>query len=151
MIHLQTKIIENKEQLQDAYEVRRQVFIEEQQIPPEDERDEYDHIATHIVIYDGKKPVATGRFRIVAEGAKLERAAVLSTYRGKGLGKKIIQTLEKVAHSQGIKKAIMYAQQHAQEFYEQLGYSVTSEPFTIHNILHVKMEKHLHKKNTNEK
>lgn len=143
MIPLQIKVVESEAQLTDAQEVRQQVFIEEQQIPSEDERDEYDQTATHVVVYDGEKPVATGRFRIVDEGAKLERAAVLSAYRGKGIGKQVIQTLEQVARSQGIKKAIMHAQQHAQSFYEQLGYTATSKPFTTHNILHVKMEKQL--------
>lgn len=46
----------------EAYSVRKAVFIDEQAIPEDIEIDEVDEYATHLVIFLENGPVATGRF-----------------------------------------------------------------------------------------
>lgn len=46
---------------QDARVIREAVFIQEQQIAPEDEWDAEDAISTHFVAYLQDQPVATAR------------------------------------------------------------------------------------------
>ncbi|MGM0770407.1 MAG: hypothetical protein ACQESU_02215 [Halobacteriota archaeon] len=46
----------------DAYSVRKAVFIDEQVIPEDIEIDDIDSYATHLVIFSEGSPVATGRF-----------------------------------------------------------------------------------------
>ena len=54
--------------LSEAYEVRKAVFVEEQGWPQEMEQDEFDKPAWHAMIFDDDKPVATGR--IYADNGK---------------------------------------------------------------------------------
>lgn len=71
------KTVETKEELQDAYHVRMEVFVDEQNVPPEEEIDEFEKIATHFVMYDQDKPIAASRLRFVDEYGKLERICVV--------------------------------------------------------------------------
>ncbi|ADE36532.1 hypothetical protein Mmah_1014 [Methanohalophilus mahii DSM 5219] len=45
----------------EVYQVRRKVFIGEQNVPEELKSDENDPIARHITIFDKNKPIAIGR------------------------------------------------------------------------------------------
>ena len=45
----------------DTLRVRVPVFIDEQGFDPSSEGDELDPVVHHLVLYDGDKPVATGR------------------------------------------------------------------------------------------
>ena len=47
--------------LEDAYAIRREVFINEQKVSPEEEFDNLDDRAFHLIIYDDGVPAATGR------------------------------------------------------------------------------------------
>jgi predicted GNAT family N-acyltransferase len=58
---LMTKLYPPGSDLTDAYAVRTSVFINEQGFSPELDADEIDRAAYHIVLFDGSKPVATGR------------------------------------------------------------------------------------------
>lgn len=139
------KIVETKEEMNKAYEIRKTVFIEEQNVPPEIEVDQYEDEAIHFVCYDEEKVIGAGRLRFVGEHGKLERICVLKPYRGKSFGKKIIAAMEKEIVNKGYQKALLNAQTHAKEFYEQLGYIVISDEFIDAGIPHVTMEKILSK------
>ncbi|MGE6631025.1 GNAT family N-acetyltransferase [Bacillus sp. NPDC077027] len=142
---METVIVRTKQQLEDAYHVRKEVFVKEQQVPIEIEIDELEDVATHIVIYnDDHAPQAAARLRILdAQKAKLERICVLKEARSFGLGYKLLEALEEEALKNGAKEAIMHAQVQALPFYEKKGYRVISEPFEEADILHVKMSKPL--------
>src|SRR6478609_657530 len=63
------------EQYQKALAIRTEVFIEEQQVPPELEVDEYEQVATHVVAYDESgEAVAAGRILPYGDGVgKMQR------------------------------------------------------------------------------
>lgn len=131
-------------QLQDAFDIRKKVFVEEQGVPLEDEFDQFEEVAQHLVIYCNGMPIGTGRVRMVEDFAKLERICILPEYRKQGLGKEIIQELESISQEQRQTKVKLHAQVQAQGFYEKLGYiCVSEEPFIEDGILHVLMEKEL--------
>lgn len=138
---MKIQLVETNQQLQDALTVREQVFIEEQNFAPEVENDQYDFVAKHIVIYEHEQPIATGRVHVVENTAKLERISVLKPYRGQGIGKMVLEALEKVAQMDGLLKATLDAQTHAQSFYEKLGYYAVSDIFEEHGIPHLVMVK----------
>ncbi|CUB22925.1 putative N-acetyltransferase YjcF [Bacillus safensis] len=143
---MKTVIATEQTQREDAYYVRKEVFVKEQEVPVEIEIDELEDKATHFVIYnDDKKPQAAARLRIIDEGskAKLERICVLKEARSFGLGHKLLEALESEAIANGAKEAVMHAQVHALPFYEKKGYKVVSEPFEEAGITHVKMTKTL--------
>ena len=140
---MNTKIVDTQEELEHAYKVRMNVFVEEQNVPPEEELDELDASATHFITYDDMLPIAASRLRFVDEYGKMERICVLKDYRGKSYGKQIILEMEKVIAAKGYKKAKLNAQTHAEDFYRKLGYQTVSGEFLDAGIPHVTMIKEM--------
>lgn len=131
---------------EDAFFVRRKVFVEEQGVPLDLELDELDKTADHFVIYTDKSPIGAGRIRETDAGiGKVERVCVLPEYRGKHLGKLIMQALEDHGATRNFEKIILNAQSYAIPFYEKLGYIVTSPEFMDADIPHRAMEKTIRK------
>ncbi|CEI84527.1 N-acetyltransferase [Oceanobacillus oncorhynchi subsp. incaldanensis] len=138
------KTARTPEELQDVYHIRNEVFVDEQNVPSEEEIDEFDKTATHFIAYDEETPVAAARLRFTEDGyGKLERICVLKSQRGKSIGKKIMQKMEQEIIQQDFHKAKLNAQTHAQNFYQKLGYEVTSGEFMDAGIPHVTMIKKL--------
>lgn len=141
-----------------CYEVRRKVFIEEQQVPKEiemDGRDEEDatiHILASFEEQDGSdKPCGAARLLIADTGhegrvGKIGRVAVNKEYRSQGIGRKIMEFSLDYLRSIGCQKAMLGAQTHAIPFYESLGFSVVDdveEYIDAGNVPHRDMEQNL--------
>ncbi|PAF11150.1 GNAT family N-acetyltransferase [Shouchella clausii] len=139
-----TKVAASEQEHSDCASVRHHVFIEEQGVSPSIERDQYDESATHIIMYDEKTPIGTGRVRLLAHNeAKIERVCVVKEKRRSGAGKQLMTALEEASARMGAKAAKLNAQTHASYFYEKLGYTVTSPEFIDAGIPHVTMSKPL--------
>ncbi|WP_421385409.1 GNAT family N-acetyltransferase [Bacillus salacetis] len=136
-------LAQTDKELQDALHVRKEVFVGEQNVPMEEEIDEFENSSDHFVLYDGDEPVGAGRFRVKEGQGKVERICVLSKVRGKGAGKMIMNYIEEHARSKGVPALILNAQTHAIPFYENLGYSITSDEFLDAGIPHKSMKKEL--------
>ncbi|MNI91504.1 putative N-acetyltransferase YjcF [compost metagenome] len=66
---------------------------------------------------------------------------MLSEYRGKAYGLKIVQAMEQDVKRRGYSRAVLDAQCTAEAFYQRLGYkTVSTEPFLDAGIWHVRME-----------
>lgn len=146
---------------EDALAVRYEVFVEEQGVPEDVEADGEDDEALHFVGYaeadpdfesnsdsdpdsDDLRPVAAGRLRPVGDGVgKVERVAVLESYRGEGWGQEMMAEIEATAEARGIETLVMHAQLPVEGFYRMLGYETTSEVFEEAGIEHVEMQKSL--------
>ncbi|TFE24852.1 GNAT family N-acetyltransferase [Cohnella luojiensis] len=134
------------EQLQMAFDIRVEVFVNEQGVPSELEMDEYDvspDACHHYIVLEDELPIATGRFKTFEPGvAKMQRIAVLKSYRGTGVGKFLLLRMEEEARSMGYSVSLLDAQCTAESFYQKLGYVTESEePFLDADILHVRMRK----------
>ncbi|MEK3805597.1 MULTISPECIES: GNAT family N-acetyltransferase [unclassified Metabacillus] len=141
---MNVRIVKSDEELQDAYDVRTKVFVEEQQVPEEEEIDQFEREASHVVLYDGDQPVGAGRFRILNGVGKMERICVLPEYRSKGAGKMIMEKLEEIAAAKDMQTLKLNAQTHAEAFYERLGYrTISKETFLDAGIPHVTMMKEI--------
>ena len=142
MVHV--TITSSNREKEDAFFVRRKVFVEEQGVPLSLELDELDKTADHFVVYTNASPIGAGRIRETTSGiGKVERVCILPEYRGKHLGKLIMQTLEDHAATKGFEKVILNAQSYAVPFYEKLGYIITSPEFMDADIPHRAMEKRI--------
>ena len=127
---------------EDAFSVRRIVFVEEQGVPLSLELDELDETADHFVVYTENTPIGAGRIREIDSGfGKVERVCILPEFRGKHLGKLIMQALEDHAAYKGFEKIVLNAQSYAIPFYEKIGYVITSPEFMDADIPHRTMEK----------
>jgi predicted GNAT family N-acyltransferase len=135
------KIVEYQKELDDAFSVRKTVFIHEQNVPAEEEIDQYEEEAAHFVMYKDKSPIGAGRFRVLDGYGKVERICVLKEARKSGAGKAIMGEIEKFASTKGVNKLKLNAQTHAIPFYSDLGYEVVSEEFLDAGIPHKTMVK----------
>ena len=132
---------------EQAYAVRRKVFIEEQHVPEELEMDGYDIEAStcHLLVSDQTGCViATARFRPYGDGLlKVERVAVLADRRGRGIGRQMMLAVEGEALAYGCRELMLSAQLHAQHFYEHLGYEAQGAVYQEAGMEHVDMVKRL--------
>lgn len=141
------KIVTTNQEKEDAFYVRKKVFVEEQGVPLYLEMDELDKTSTHFVVYAKQQPIGAGRFRELEIGTgKVERICILPQYRGKHLGNLIMNTLEDHATKTGMEKIVLNAQSYAVPFYEKLGYVITSPEFMDADIPHRAMEKYIQQK-----
>lgn len=138
---MDVRIAETKQQLDDAFTVRRIVFVEEQGVAAEREVDEYDQKAVHFIAYEQNIPVAAGRLRMFEDYGKLERICVRKEFRSRAYGRGIVSEMEGVIREKNLPKAKLNSQTYVTEFYEELGYRVVSEEFVDAGIPHVAMEK----------
>lgn len=126
--------------LTDASYIRRIVFIEEQQVPEEEEWDELDARCHHLVLYLDGKPAATGRI-VPGEPVLLGRIAVMKEFRGTGLGAELVNQLATRAFADGADEVHLHAQIQARGFYEKLGFIAYGEPYEEAGIPHISMYK----------
>lgn len=129
--------------LETCLEIRRHVFIEEQNVPEELERDAYDATAAHFLAHLNGKAVGTARVVIKGAEAKIGRVAVLKDARGTRQGQALIAACVDWARAQGCVRAILGAQIDALGFYEKLGFTAYGEIFDDAGIDHQMMERTL--------
>lgn len=148
------KRIPKEEELKGAFNIRKEVFVEEQGVPLEDEFDEFDRLngeCEHILVYYNDQPVGTGRIRFVDGNGKLERICITKPYRKYGLGKVIFNELENIAEIKGVKQVKLHGQTQAEGFYLKLGYHAASDIFMEDGIPHLLMFKKLKENRVNKK
>ena len=139
---MKVRKVSTDEELQQAFQIRDEVFVKEQQVAPEEEYDEYDARATHYLAYDEDEVACgTARWRKTEKGIKLERFAVLASHRGKGAGAVILQQmLVDIGKSKWADQIIyLHAQITAISFYERFGFKKVGDEFEECNIKHFKM------------
>ncbi|WP_226659133.1 GNAT family N-acetyltransferase [Pseudalkalibacillus hwajinpoensis] len=143
--------IETQEALEKAFSIRKDVFIDEQGTPEDEEYDEFDTLesAEHILVLDENKAVGTARWRIVEGEGKFERICILASHRKLGIGNLIVHKLEDLAYKTGITSVKLHGQVQAEGFYHKLGYETCSDVFMEDGIPHVLMRKKLPETFTN--
>ena len=121
------------EDMEAAWAVRKEVFVDEQKVPIEEEIDDLDLAPTtiHLLAKDDRGPAATGRILLDSPGhVHLGRICVAARVRGTGLGRRLMLALEETAqkaYADGGRLTIaLSAQRGAQGFYETLGYGYVS-------------------------
>ncbi|GAB3645472.1 GNAT family N-acetyltransferase [Echinicola sediminis] len=135
-----------EEELKEAFEIRREVFVREQRVSPEDEYDEFEEDSTHFLAMLEGKAAGTARWRFTEKGIKLERFAVLRAARGKGVGQALVAAaLRDVQEHPEAKGRLIYmhAQLSAVPLYEKFGFLKVGDIFTECDIEHYQMERYL--------
>ncbi|HEY31981.1 MAG TPA: GNAT family N-acetyltransferase [Dehalococcoidia bacterium] len=138
------KLVENDSELEGAFEVRRVVFVEEQDIDEDEEYDGLDHEALQMVAKRNDEIIGTARVRFLGEDkAKIERMAVLKSFRRRGIGSGMMSFLTSELEARYIRHVVLHAQYIVIPFYESCGYSSTGSPFWEAGIKHIAMEKRI--------
>ncbi|MFC6169168.1 GNAT family N-acetyltransferase [Loigolactobacillus jiayinensis] len=127
----------------DALNIRKTVFVEEQQVALDLEIEDEDK-TIHFVGYVDNQPVTTARLLPETGGYHVQRVATLKEYRGHNYGHELLTALEDYARQQKRLTLTLGGQDHALGFYEQLGYHKTDRPgFLDAGIPHHEMRKEL--------
>jgi predicted GNAT family N-acyltransferase len=130
--------ISNNEFLRTAFAIRQKVFVEEQQVDPHLEYDEFEKISRHYLATVDNTPAGTARWRSTEKGIKMERFAVLTPYRCQGVGSALLLHLLKDIGKQP-KDIYLHAQNQVIPFYEKHGFRISGGEFEEAGILHHKM------------
>jgi predicted GNAT family N-acyltransferase len=132
------KPTENQQELDFTHQIRRTVFVVEQNCP-EDIEWEYEEESKHFIALVDGVAAGTARWRQTDKGYKLERFAVLKPYRNKEVGATILKYL--LADVPNDDKTIyLHAQLAAKNFYLRHGFKPKGEHFWEGGIEHVMME-----------
>ncbi|MBI5278058.1 MAG: YbgC/FadM family acyl-CoA thioesterase [Burkholderiales bacterium] len=125
----------------EASRIRKQVFVEEQQIPNDLEWDDMDAVALHAVAFNRLGlAIGTGRLLPAQDSvSKIGRMAVHRTMRGGGVGEQLLRALAAAAQARGDQRIVLHAQRTAQPFYARLGFLPQGAPFVEAGIPHQEM------------
>jgi len=140
MSRLLVKEAETQKEIGDALEIRRKVFVEEQNITEEAELNGKDNQAEHIVAYFNNVPIGCARIRHIDRGVKIERMAVLNEYRGRGFGRFMLNyTLALVKRRYPKERIYLHSQKNVEDFYKKAGFVEKGKIFYEAGIPHVMM------------
>ncbi|GAB4268205.1 MAG: GNAT family N-acetyltransferase [Candidatus Rifleibacteriota bacterium] len=144
----------NEERLKKAFKIREEVFIKEQNVPENLEKDQFDSDAIHLVVEADGIPVATGRLFSDPDDssvARIGRIATLKEYRGRGIAGKVVADLLDCALKKGFKKVIIHAQSDVEKMYSRFGFERCGKEFLEAGISHIEMVLNLEEWSRNEK
>lgn len=145
MDNLKLKIVTYSEAEESIRAIRHLVFQVEQKVDPALDFDGLDPQSQHIVAYINEQPIGTTRLRYLDEQTvKIERLAVLPEFRGQGIGHKIMAAALKFLTQSQVKTVQLHAQLYIKDLYLKLGFVQVGAIFKEAEILHVKMQRHLH-------
>ncbi len=127
---------------QEIQSIRRQVFIEEQQVPESEEWDNLDESAQHYLAFadDSNQPIATAR---LLPSGRLTRMAVLSPWRNQGVGSNMLRFVVDHAIELGHTSMTLHAQLRAEPFYARHGFIRSGGTFFEAGIEHVAMHRQI--------
>jgi predicted GNAT family N-acyltransferase len=138
----------------DAFAVRHDVFVSEQGVPEDLERDVQDAEADHLVAYADGRAVGAGRLVVEPAGFEgadpglgpvghLGRLAVRPEARGARLGAALVAAVEDRARERGLAVVALSSQTYAIPFYERLGYTAYGGEFDDAGLPHRWMRREL--------
>ncbi|MET3979415.1 putative GNAT family N-acyltransferase [Mucilaginibacter sp. UYP25] len=134
---IEVRQITNPTDLEKAFAIRHEVFVLGQNCPANLERanEEESH---HFLVTVDDIPAGASRWRKTADGYKLERFAVLSKFRGFGVGQALVKAV--LAHLPA-DAAYVYlnSQTPAISLYERFGFKKTGPEFEEAGMMHYKM------------
>jgi predicted GNAT family N-acyltransferase len=126
-----------EESARDIRAVRDEVFGQEQKVARELDWDGGDPLCVHVVATDeAGRPIGTGR---IQPDGRIGRMAVLASWRGRGVGRRILEALLEAARLRGLERVHLHAQIQAVSFYERNGFQMEGAEFMEAGIRHVNM------------
>ncbi len=129
--------VTSEEDMNHCFHIRTTVFVEEQNVPMDEEIDGLDGQADHFLLYLGQSPIATARVRYLNDMAKIERVAVLKGNRGHKIGQQLMGfIMADIKKNPQLKRMKLGAQVPVIAFYEKLGFICCGDIFLDAGIQH---------------
>ena len=122
------------EETQDTLKsIRFKVFVDEQDVPVEEELDGMDETSIHFLATVDEQPVGTAR---LMPSGQIGRMAVLKPFRRQGIGAQLLNAAVKTALEEGLDEPFLHAQTHALDFYAAHGFVAHGDIFLDAGIEH---------------
>lgn len=137
---IQVNKVNDPESLEKVFAIRREVFVSEQNCPPELEW-EFEEESNHFLATVDGEPGGACRWRKTNKGYKLERFAVLKKFRGLGVAQAMVKTVLADLPA-GADYIYLHAQVQAVPLYLKFGFEKVGPEFEEAGIRHYKMVKH---------
>jgi predicted GNAT family N-acyltransferase len=103
--------------------IREEVFVIGQGVPREIDQDDLEWRCGHLLLSADGVPAGTLRYRGTERGTKLERIAVLSSARGNGYGKRLVEEAIRIIRTADPSILVyIHAQLASEGFYRRLGF-----------------------------
>jgi predicted GNAT family N-acyltransferase len=134
---IEVRKVSDPAELEKVFAIRREVFVVEQNCPPELEW-EFEDESTHFLALVDGVPAGACRWRKTDKGYKLERFAVLKKFRGFGVGQELVRTVL-AALPANAEYVYLHAQLDAVTLYARFGFGKTGPEFEEAGIRHYKM------------
>jgi predicted GNAT family N-acyltransferase len=136
---IQVSKVTDPAELEKVFAIRREVFVGEQNCPPELEW-EFEDESNHFLAKVNDIAAGACRWRKTEKGYKLERFAVLKKFRGFGVGQELVKAvLADLPPNAGY--VYLHAQIQAVSLYEKFKFEKTGPEFEEAGIRHYKMVK----------
>lgn len=119
---LRVEVVRDLNDFMKIVAIRASVFLAEQDCPYDEEFDQNDLCASHLIAYLRGEPVGTLRIRWFAGFAKIERVCVMKHVRGGALVRLMIETAVELINRKGYVHIIGYIQKRLVPFWKQLGF-----------------------------
>jgi len=153
---IQGKLLTYGNDLSEAYNIRRNVFISEIGLNENEEFDGLDQEAMHVIVYEEnpnwkdsnsdaknqKKAVATGRIIFNGADCIIDKVAVLQDYRNMKYGDFAVRMLLNKAFTAGINIVTIYAAQSVKDFFKKIGFQETGNTVLENGIEKYRMDIH---------
>ena len=140
---------QNQQEFDAYFNLRWRILRAPWNQPEGSEKDEIEDQCHHIIAYDeSNTAVGVGRLQFNSEDeAQVRYMAVEPRHASQGVGKIIIDALEKHAAEKNRTCIILNAREPVVGFYEKIGYKVIEKSYVLFDcIQHYKMHKSLQKK-----
>lgn len=127
----------------DSLDIQYNVFIAEQKFPEGTNVDALEESSEYLVLYNQEHtPLATARInKLEDHWYRVERVAVEKNARKLGLGKILIQKIEKRVLENGGKAITLNSEDEAIGFYKKHNYQESGAQFLKYHVMHQKMIK----------
>lgn len=136
--------VHQSHELDEAKKIRYEVFVIGQNVPPEEEIDQFEDESYHFLAFLNNNPAGAARWRFTEHGIKLERFAVLEKFRSNGVGSALVSEVLKdiTNHPKSAGKILyLHAQLSAMRLYSKFGFKQVGEIFQECEIDHYRMTK----------
>jgi predicted GNAT family N-acyltransferase len=138
MIHnIVVEKVTDPQLLDKVFAIRKEVFVGEQNCPPELEWEFEDESNHFLATVDGE-PAGASRWRQTNKGYKLERFAVLQKFRNMGVGQALVKAVLGDLPPQA-RYIYLHAQIQAVGLYDKFNFEKEGEEFEEAGIRHFKM------------
>jgi len=140
------RVAETEKELEKYFNLRKEVFVKEQEIFSDSDIDEYDKDAIHIVAIEKSSGKLIGGVRCYRKeddtwvGGRLSAAP---GYRNGRVGANLVRFAVKTVKLHGCKKFLAYVQTQNVRFFERLDWKPVGEKFLYHKLPHQLMEANL--------